>query len=227
MSLATVPLALAMRRSATHPGRAHRGQAMIETVLVLMAFLSIFLTVFDVGRMWATYQSIQNSTREATRLGTTGQRYTGLDRAGSIRYAVSAASQAPIPTDDITIESLHQGARGSGPGSSFDVLIVSTVRDVPIYSPWLQMALGSRFRARAQAAARNEDLESIDYPLLLTTSTTSTTFIATTTTTATVSTTTSQVTSTTVAPTTTAAPATTVPVSTTTTPVTTSTLPYG
>lgn len=160
-----------------------RGQALIETAVVLLAFVSIFLTLFDFGRMWATYQLIQNNTREAARFGTTGRRYGSLDRAASIKYAVNRSGDTAIPSNDIVLEYIHDGARSSGPGGSFDVLIVSASQQIPIYSPWLQMAFGHTFAVRAQVAARNEDLDSIDYPTLATTSTTSTTYVATTTTT--------------------------------------------
>ena len=53
----------------TTPGRSQRGQALVESVLTLVAFSAIFLGMIEVGEILYVHQTLVERAREAVRWG--------------------------------------------------------------------------------------------------------------------------------------------------------------
>lgn len=81
-----------------------RGQALVETALVLPVLLLIFMALFDFGRAIYAYNTVSNAAREGARVGIVDQRLT----AGTPAAATEAANQATAlgldPTDTAEVD---------------------------------------------------------------------------------------------------------------------------
>jgi Flp pilus assembly protein TadG len=74
-----------------------RGQALVETALVLPILLIVLLGIFDFGRAIYAYNTIANAAREAARLAIVDQNSTAV-----IAMAKDSAIGLPPDTVDVT-----------------------------------------------------------------------------------------------------------------------------
>ena len=85
------------------PRQDRRGQALVETALVLPILLIIIIGLFDVGRAVFAYNTATNAAREAARLAIVNQDIT--------RVQQRAANLAPAtPVDSVTVSYYRPGA---------------------------------------------------------------------------------------------------------------------
>ncbi|MFZ0533968.1 MAG: TadE family protein, partial [Anaerolineales bacterium] len=68
-------------------GKAIRGQTLVEFALVLTTLLMIIFGIFDFGRTFQAWMTVQHSAQAAARYATTGQGYLDGDikRLGYIK----------------------------------------------------------------------------------------------------------------------------------------------
>lgn len=85
-----------------------RGQSMVEFALILPLFVLMLVGLFDAGRAVYAFNTIQNASREAVRLGIVDQNEDAIDAE-----AVSAAVGLGIDATDVVI-TIRQGDFATG-----------------------------------------------------------------------------------------------------------------
>ena len=82
--------------------RSTRGQALVETALILPVFILMIIALFDVGRAVFAYNTATNAAREAARLAIVNQNVAKVQQR--------AANLAPnTPVDSVTVEYFKPG----------------------------------------------------------------------------------------------------------------------
>jgi Flp pilus assembly protein TadG len=80
--------------------RPHRGQAMLETALVLPIFLLVVFGIFEVGRFVFLKAELENAVREGARLGLVTQPFDEQDVRDRVQQQTGLANATVTPTCD-------------------------------------------------------------------------------------------------------------------------------
>lgn len=76
------------------------GQALLESVFVILPTMAIIVAFFDFGMMWYRWSSMQNAVREGVRYAITFRTMTGLGQLDSIRTVVQRNSMGLVRLTD-------------------------------------------------------------------------------------------------------------------------------
>jgi Flp pilus assembly protein TadG len=129
--------------------RGERGQALVESGLVLMIFIPVLFGILDFGQFLYLHQSLSERVRAATRYGAV---HTYTDGSDSVNVAIyndpagtTNGAKAVLPN----LQSSDSAADGyvsatlSGAGSD-DALITVTIKNYPYNFLWMPSSLNKR-----------------------------------------------------------------------------------
>ena len=116
-----------------------RGQALVETELILPIFLLLGFGIIEFGRLLYTQATLQHAMREAARFGVTGNKlpdpnnpYKNLTRNESIK-AVARKQAIGISLNTISVNSSKGGV--DAPGGPGETISISLSTDVRLITP--------------------------------------------------------------------------------------------
>ena len=122
-----------------------KGQAMVETALVIPILLLLLFGVIDVSRVLHASLTVENAAREGARLAALG----GSDAEVSARAAAAAFS---LPAEQLVVAvDPPEGGRTSG-----GTVTVSVDYSVPILAPMIGDLIGSPFPVSGSSSTRVE-----------------------------------------------------------------------
>lgn len=76
------------------------GQALLESVFVILPTVAIIVGFFDFGLMWYRWSSLQNAVREGVRYAITFQTMSGMGQINSIKTVVQRNSMGLVRLTD-------------------------------------------------------------------------------------------------------------------------------
>lgn len=123
----------------------NKGQAMVETVLVLPVLLLILIGILDFGRIFYTRVALENSARNAARIGIITNSDAEINQ--TVLETTSDLDSSSLVISILPIESV----RHSG-----EALTVSISYDVPIYTPLMSNVIGNPVTVSADVTMRVE-----------------------------------------------------------------------
>jgi Flp pilus assembly protein TadG len=128
----------------------HRGDALVEFVLLAPTLLLVLFGIFEVGRVVDAWLIVQNAAREGARVGAVS--YPDSVVAGAAKTAARAylttsgldtrgdLTSDPVVTTSVTAEAVQ----------------VTAEADVKIYTPLIRTVLPASVPVRATAAMRRQ-----------------------------------------------------------------------
>jgi Flp pilus assembly protein TadG len=137
-----------------------RGQALVETALVLPVLVLLLLALFDFGRAVYAWNTVGNAAREGGRVATVNQieMSTGCDRSKPITNpstpaysikacAIAAAAALQVAESDVTVSYANPPTQASlgctssnlSLGCTVDVTVETTWQPI---SPWIRWIVG-------------------------------------------------------------------------------------
>ncbi|HZU42789.1 MAG TPA: TadE family protein [Terriglobales bacterium] len=141
--------------------RAQRGQALLESALVVMLFFLLTFGLLDFGRMFYVQMTLQNAVREAGRYASTGNHLPdpnhpnqNLSRVNSI---IQIATQAALGTTVTGIQiTSQQGGKGD-PGGPGDTVTVSLTTNLKLITPLIAHFFpGGQYTFTSSTTFKNE-----------------------------------------------------------------------
>jgi Flp pilus assembly protein TadG len=134
-----------------------RGQALLETALVLPLVLLVATSIFEFGRAYQTWQVLTNASREAARIAVLPGT-TDLDIQTRVQQYLTAG-QLP-GTASVAVDRTRTISIGLGTAAStritvsypFNFLVLNPVAKLVVGNS----SLGAAFTMNAQAEMRNE-----------------------------------------------------------------------
>lgn len=98
--------------SRTRRSQQRRGQAVVEFALVVPIFILVLIGLFDFGRAIYAYNTVQNASREAVRLGIVDQNMTAIRNE-----AVGMAVGLGVPAANVDVAILQPDYATGGTGT--------------------------------------------------------------------------------------------------------------
>jgi Flp pilus assembly protein TadG len=107
-----------MRRLLSRDGS--RGQTLVEFALILPIFVLVIVGIFDLGRAVYVFNTLNNSAREAVRVGIVNQNCTAIGNeadAGAVSVGINwnAALGCNAPANDVAIRFLQPDYSDTAP----------------------------------------------------------------------------------------------------------------
>ena len=109
--------------------RARRGAMLVETALVMLAFLVLLFGIIEIGRAWFSYNLMTHAVREATRLAAVKPNLTIDDGViiQRVEEILSDGGLAPLETTVVFQAPLETGGM---------VRVTSQVNFAPVVGLW-------------------------------------------------------------------------------------------
>ena len=141
--------------------RNERGQAILETALILPLLLLVSVSIFEFGRAYQTEQVLTNAAREGARLAVIPGSTVASVQARVLNYMTSGAL-ANAGTAGIAVNQASTVTIGAGATASASVVTVTYPFSFVILNPVARLVVpgtplgGAPFTMTAQAKMRNE-----------------------------------------------------------------------
>lgn len=146
--------------------REEKGQALIEFVFVLMAFLLFIFGIIEGARMFESWVTIQHASREAARWGVTGQVDCATatdDRLACIQAQALENLETLVDSSDANIQVNHYDfpayadpAITNDPGDACDLLEVHIEYDHNVVVPLIGAITGDTVHLETEERMVNE-----------------------------------------------------------------------
>jgi len=121
------------------------GQALVETALVIPLLLLLLLGVFEFGRLFNAYMTVQHAAREGARLGVLGA--TDAEIIAQVQ-----ANAVTLSADQLTVAvSPSEGSRATG-----TILTVTVDYSFEVVIPLISEFLGAGIPIRSALSMRVE-----------------------------------------------------------------------
>ncbi len=143
-----------LRGAVRAAGRARRdesGQALVEFALVIPMVLLLLIALFELGRVWHTYQVITDAARE-------GARHAALADPAITKETVEARIEAALSRGGLRQEKWEIDVRGVGrPTGSADTVEIKYLFEPAFAGPLWGLAVKKRsVTLKTQFVMRNE-----------------------------------------------------------------------
>lgn len=129
-------------------GRNQRGQTLVELAIILPILIVLLMSTIEFGRIFFTYLSVTNASREAARATIIS---TGVDDASIRQKVVDSASW--LTSTDLVVEVTPSSPANRTTGVPLTVIVRYPV---PLYTPVLSDILSNPFTVQAQTTMRIE-----------------------------------------------------------------------
>lgn len=139
---------LADRVGAAHsPGSSSKGQSSIEFALVVLAFITLFLAMMQVGMYLYGLSVVENAARHGARMGSVSQRCAPCD---AIQAAQSALRGVPV-INEASVSILAPGGRAGS------ILRLRVSAQIPLFIPGADaLGLGAFRTVTSESTFRQE-----------------------------------------------------------------------
>ncbi|WP_018086675.1 TadE/TadG family type IV pilus assembly protein [Desulfurispora thermophila] len=129
-------------------GRSQRGQTLVEMAIILPLLILLLMATIEFGRIFFTYLSITNATREAARSTVISEQ---KDDAAIRQRVLDAASW--LTAQNITVEVSPASVTNRTSGVP---LTITVTYPVVLYTPVLSQIISNPFTVSAQTTMRIE-----------------------------------------------------------------------
>jgi len=121
-----------------HAIKRHRqkGSSMLESVLTLVVFLTLFFGVFDVGEMLFVHQTLTDRTRNAARWGAVNT-FDPTSITNLVLYGATTPAQAQTPSFGLTASNVTVSRPAASVGQPEDRVIITVTYPVSLVSAFL------------------------------------------------------------------------------------------
>jgi Flp pilus assembly protein TadG len=124
-----------------------RGQALVETAIVLPMLVLMLFGILDAGRIFSTWVVVTNASREGARYGAVGR------TAPQIRtWTANAGAPVGVTTANVTVTCTPNPC----PGPSGSTVSVQVSKGVTMITPVISAIFGSTFTVTNTAVMRLE-----------------------------------------------------------------------
>jgi Flp pilus assembly protein TadG len=118
---------------------AHRGQAMVEFILVAPLYFLLIFAVMDFGRMFFVQMNLQQAVQEAARYASTGNHMNDPNNPGQtlsrINSIIADVQQMAIGASISNVQISSVGGGAGSAGGPGDTVTVSLTTNLPLMTP--------------------------------------------------------------------------------------------
>jgi Flp pilus assembly protein TadG len=118
------------------PHRSRRGGALLESVLTLIVFLTLFIGIFDVGEMLFIHQTLTDRARNAVRWGAVNA-FDATSIQNLVLYGATAPAQGQTASFGLTASNVTVSRPAGSAGTPEDRVIVTVTYPVSLISVFL------------------------------------------------------------------------------------------
>ena len=119
-----------------------RGGVLLESVLTLVVFLTMFIGVFDVGEMLFIHQTLTDRARNAARWGAVNP-YDATSIQNLVLYGTTVPAQGQTASFGLTTANVTVSRPAAGVGQPEDRVVVTIVYPVSLVSAFLGQSASS------------------------------------------------------------------------------------
>lgn len=125
-----------MRSLHPQPRNSRRGSALLESVLTLIVFLTLFIGIFDVGEMLFIHQTLTDRARNAVRWGVVNN-FDSTSIRNLVLYGATAPAQSQTPSFGLAASNVSVSRPAASIGTPEDRVIVTVTYPVSLISVFL------------------------------------------------------------------------------------------
>ena len=120
----------------TNKRNRQKGSTLLELVLTLIVFLTLFLGVFDIGEMFFVHQTLTDRARNAARWGAVNA-YDATSIQNLVLYGATAPAQGQTASFGLTTSNVAVSRPAASIGKPEDRVIVTVTYPVSLISVFL------------------------------------------------------------------------------------------